>query len=258
MPFGLTNAPAAFMDLMNRVFSLYLDRFVIVFIDDILVYSRSEKEHAKHLRIILRTLENSQLYAKFSKCEFWLDKVGFLGHVVSAEGVSVDPQKVEAVSNWRRPTTVTEIRSFLGLAGYYRRFVKDFSKIAAPLTRLTKKGVKFEWSDQCEKSFQELKNCLTSAPVLALPDDSGEYVVYCDASRRGLGRVLMQHDRVIAYVSRQLKPHEGNYPTHDLELAAVDFALKLWRHYLYGAKCQIFTDHKSLRYIFTQRELNMR
>ena len=180
------------------------------------------------------------MFAKFSKCEFWLDKVGFLGHIVSAEGVSVDPQKVEAVSNWKRPTTVTEIRSFLGLAGYYRRFVQDFSKIAAPLSGLTKKGVKFEWSDQCEQSFQELKNHLTSAPVLALPDDSGEYVLFCDASRRGLGGVLMQHDREIAYASRQLKPHEVNYPTHDLELAAVVFTLKLWRHYLYGAKCQIF------------------
>ncbi|KAL6209567.1 hypothetical protein ACLB2K_020507 [Fragaria x ananassa] len=178
-----TNAPAAFMDLMNMVFSPYLDRLVIVFIDIILVYSKSEKEHVKHLRLILRTLRNAQLFAKFSKCEFWLDKVGFLGHVVSAEGVSVDPQKVAAVSSWRRPTIVTEIRSFLGLAGYNRRFVQDFSKIAAPLTGLTKKGVKFEWSDQCEQSFQELKNRLTSAPVLALPDDSEEYVMFCDASR---------------------------------------------------------------------------
>jgi hypothetical protein len=258
MPFGLTNAPAAFMDLMNRVFRPYLDRFVIVFIDDILVYSKSEKLHAKHLRLILETLRSAQLFAKFSKCEFWLDRVGFLGHVISAGGVSVDPQKVEAVSNWGRPTSVTEIRSFLGLAGYYRRFVQDFSRIAAPLTRLTRKGVKFEWSEKCELSFQELKDRLTSAPVLALPDESGEYVIYCDASRQGLGGVLMQHGNVIAYASRQLKPHELNYPTHDLELAAVVFALKLWRHYLYGAKCQIFTDHKSLQYVFTQRDLNLR
>ena len=185
-------------------------------------------------------------------------KVGFLGHVVSAEGVNVDPQKIEEVTNWKRSSSVTEIRSFLRLAGYYRRFVQDFSRIAASLTRLTKKGVKFEWFEKCEQSFQELKDRLTSAPVLALPDDSGEYVVYCDASRQDLGGVLMQHERVIAYASRQLKLHEVNYPTHDLELAAVVFALKLWRHYLYGAKCQIFSDHKSLRYVFTQRELNMR
>ena len=258
MPFGLTNAPAAFMSLMNRVFRAYLDRFVIVFIDDILVYSKSRKQHARHLRIILETLRAEQLYAKFNKCEFWLSQVGFLGHVISAEGVNVDPQKIEAVMNWSRPNSVTEIRSFLGLAGYYRRFVQDFSRIAAPLTKLTRKGVRFEWSDKCESSFQELKSRLTSAPVLALPDDSGEYVVFSDASRLGLGCVLMQHGRVIAYASRQLKQHELNYPTHDLELAAVVLALKLWRHYLYGAKCQIFTDHKSLQYLSTQKELNLR
>ena len=258
MSFGLTNAPAAFMDLMNRVFRPYLDQFVIVFIDDILVYSGSLKQHAKHLRIVLNTLRDAQLYAKLSKCEFWLDKVGFLGHIISAEGISVDPQKVEAVMNWERPTSVTEIRSFLGLAGYYRRFVQDFSRIAAPLTKLTRKGVKYVWTDDCEASFQELKNRLISAPILTLPDDSGEFVIYSDASRQGLGCVLMQHGKVIAYASRQLKSHEQNYPTHDLELAAVVFALKIWRHYLYGARCQIFTDHKSLKYVFTQKELNLR
>ncbi|XP_040361820.1 uncharacterized protein LOC121049220 [Rosa chinensis] len=258
MPFGLTNAPAAFMDLMNRVFRPCLDRFVIVFIDDILVYSKSEELHAEHLNIVLETLRLLQLYAKFSKCEFWLDQVTFLGHVITAAGVSVDPQKVEAVLNWERPTNVTEIRSFLGLAGYYRRFVQNFSRIAAPLTKLTRKGVRFVWSKNCERSFQELKSRLTSAPILSLPDDSGEYVIYSDASRQGLGCVLMQHGNVIAYASRQLKPHELNYPTHDLELAAIVLALKLWRHYLYGARCQIFTDHKSHKYVFTQPNLNLR
>ncbi|CAL2244317.1 unnamed protein product [Prunus armeniaca] len=258
MPFGLTNAPAAFMDLMNRVFRPYLDHFVIVFIDDILVYSRTLEGHKKHLRLILKTLRRKQLYAKFSKCQFWLDRVDFLGHVISAEGIYVDPRKVEAVVNWVQPTSVTEIRSFLGLAGYYRRFVEGFSSIAAPLTRLTRKDVKFEWTEECEQSFQELKKRLTTAPVLALPDNSGNFVIYSDASLQGLGCVLMQHDRVIAYASRQLKKHEQNYPVHDLELAAVVFALKIWRHYLYGETCQIFTDHKSLKYFFTQRELNMR
>ncbi|CAL9026823.1 unnamed protein product, partial [Prunus brigantina] len=234
MPFGLTNAPAAFMDLMNRVFRRYLDRFVIVFIDDILVYSKSRKAHMKHLEIVLGTLRRRQLYAKFSKCQFWLDRISFLGHVISAEGIYVDPQKIEAVMNWPQPTSVTEIRSFLGLAGYYRRFVEGFSVIAASLTRLTRKGVKFEWSDECEKSFTELKTRLTTAPVLALPDDSGNFVIYSDASQQGLGCVLMQHGKVIAYASRQLKKHELNYPVHDLELAAVVFALKIWRHYLYG------------------------
>ncbi|CAL2250755.1 unnamed protein product [Prunus armeniaca] len=258
MPFGLTNAPAAFMDLMNRVFRPYLDHFVIVFIDDILVYSKTLEGHKKHLRLVLRTLRRKQLYAKFSKCQFWLDRVVFLGHVISTEGIYVDPQKVEAIVNWVQPTSVTEVRSFLGLAGYYRRFVEGFSSIAAPLTRLTRKDVAFEWTEECEQSFQELKKRLTTAPVLALPDNSGGFVIYSDASLQGLGCVLMQHDRVIAYASRQLKKHERNYPVHDLELAAVVFALKIWRHYLYGETCQIFTDHKSLKYFFTQKELNMR
>ena len=151
MPFGLTNAPAAFMDLMHRIFQPYLDQFVIVFVDDILIYSQSEWEHEYHLRIFLQLLRDHQLYAKFSKCEFWLAEVRFLGHVVSASGVSVDPEKVEAVMSWERPKSVFEIRSFLGLAGYYRRFIEDFSRIAAPMTRLTWKGVKFDWDDRCER-----------------------------------------------------------------------------------------------------------
>ena len=201
MPFGLTNAPAAFMDLMNRVFQPYLNRFVIVFIDDILVYSKSKAEHVRHLTLVLKRLREHQLYAKFSKCQFWLDQVAFLGHIISAQGILVDPQKVAAVEKWEQPRTVTEVRSFLGLAGYYRRFVKDFSVIALPLTRLTRKYVKFEWDDKCEQSFQQLKYCLTHAPVLALPNDSGDFEVYSDASLNGLGCVLMQHGRVIAYAS---------------------------------------------------------
>ncbi|KAL4030361.1 hypothetical protein IC575_008597 [Cucumis melo] len=258
MSFGLTNAPAVFMDLMNRVFKDFLDSFVIVFIDDILIYSKTEAEHEEHLHQVLETLRANKLYAKFSKCEFWLRKVTFLGHVVSSEGVSVDPAKIEAVTNWPRPSTVSEIRSFLGLAGYYRRFVEDFSRIASPLTQLTRKGTPFVWSPACERSFQELKQKLVTAPVLTVPDGSGNFVIYSDASKKGLGCVLMQQDKVVAYASRQLKTHEQNYPTHDLELAAVVFALKIWRHYLYGEKIQIYTDHKSLKYFFTQKELNMR
>ncbi|KAL0554251.1 hypothetical protein IC582_008168 [Cucumis melo] len=258
MPFGLTNAPAVFMDLMNRIFHRYLDQFVIVFIDDILVYSVDRESHEEHLRIVLQTLREKQLYAKFNKCEFWLEQVVFFGHVVSAKGVSVDPYKVEAIVNWERPISATEVRSFLGLAGYYRHFIKDFSRLALPLTALTRKNVKFEWSDKCEQSFQELKKRLVTAPILALPVTGKDYVIYCDASRLGLGCVLMQDGNVIAYASRQLKEHECNYPTHDLELAAVVLALKIWRHYLFGEKCHIFTDHKSLKYIFDQKELNLR
>ena len=169
MPFGLTNAPAAFMDLMNRVFTQYLDKFIIVFMDDILVYSKTPKEHEEHLRTTLQLLGDHKLYAKFSKCDFLLSKVHFLGHVVSKEGVSVDPAKVEAVSKWTLPTSVKEIRSFLGLAGYYRRLVKGLSKIVAPLMTLTQKGKKYEWTEKCDRSFQELKDKLTTTSTLILP-----------------------------------------------------------------------------------------
>ncbi|OKX69894.1 hypothetical protein AXD71_14845, partial [Listeria monocytogenes] len=231
---------------------------MIVFIDDILIYSRTEADHVEHLRIALEILRRERLYAKFSKCEFWLREVQFLGHVVSNEGIKVDPSKIEAVLNWDRPRTPTEVRSFLGLAGYYRRFVQDFAKIATPLTKLTRKNEKFIWNERCEESFQELKTRLVTAPVLALPDDQGNFVIFSGASRKGLGCVLMQHGKVIAYASRQLKPHEQKYPTHDMELAAIVFALNIWRHYLYGERCEIYTDHKSLKYIFTKKELNMR
>ncbi|KAI3761239.1 hypothetical protein L1987_51651 [Smallanthus sonchifolius] len=212
---------------MNRMCKPYLDKFVIVFIDDILIYSKTKEDHEQHLRLILDLLKTEQLYAKFSKCEFWLKEVQFLGHVVNEKGIHVDPAKIEAVKNWKAPKTPTEVRSFLGLAGYYRRFISNFSKIAVPLTALTQKG-------------------------------EDDLVVYCDASNQGLGCVLMQRGKVIAYASRQLKIHEKNYTTHDLELGAVIFALKIWRHYLYGTKCVVFTDHKSLQHIFNQKELNMR
>ena len=258
MPFGLTNAPAVFMDLMNRVCKPYLDKFVIVFIDDILIYSQTQEEHGQHLRLILELLRKEKLYAKFSKCEFWIREVRFLGHVVSGKGIHVDPTKIEAIQNWETPKTPTEVRQFLGLAGYYRRFIENFSKIAKPLTALTQKDRKFDWGDTQEAAFQQLKKMLCSAPILSLPEGIEDFVVYCDASHQGLGCVLMQRDKVIAYASRQLKVHEVNYTTHDLELGAVVFALKIWRHYLYGTKSTIFTDHKSLQHIFDQKELNMR
>ncbi|CAH1452087.1 unnamed protein product [Lactuca virosa] len=258
MPFGLTNAPAVFMDLMNRVCRPYLDQFVIVFIDDILIYSRSKEEHSQHLRQVLETLRSEKLYAKFSKCEFWIRRVEFLGHVVSEEGIHVDPSKIKAIESWSAPKTPTEIRQFLGLAGYYRRFIQNFSRIAKPLTTLTQKGVAFDWEEKQEKAFQTLKRALCTAPILSLLEGKEDFVVYCDTSNQGLGCVLMQRGKVIAYASRQLKTHEVNYTTHDLELGAVVFALKIWRHYLYGTKSMIFTDHKSLQHIFDQKELNMR
>ncbi|KAA0050727.1 pol protein [Cucumis melo var. makuwa] len=238
MSFGLTNALAVFMDLMNRVFKDFLDSFVIVFIDDILIYSKTEAEHEEHLHQVLVTLRANKLYAKFSKCEFWLKKVTFLGHVVSSEGVSVDPAKIEAVTNWPRPSTVNEIRSFLGLAGYYRRFVEDFSRITSPLTQLTRKGTPFVWSPACESSFQEIKQKLVTAPVLTVPDESGSFVIYSDASKKGLGCVLMQQGKVVAYASRQLKSHEQNYPTHDLELE-LNMRQRRWLELVKDYDCEI-------------------
>ncbi|GJY34746.1 putative reverse transcriptase domain-containing protein [Tanacetum coccineum] len=258
MPFGLTNAPAVFMDLMNRVCKPYLDKFVIVFIDDILIYSKDEREHEEHLKTILELLKEEKLYAKFSKCEFWIPKVQFLGHVIDSRGIHVDPAKIESIKDWASPKTPTEIRQFLGLAGYYRRFIEGFSKIAKSMTKLTQKGIKFDWGEKEENAFQLIKQKLCSAPILALPEGSEDFVVYCDASHKGLGAVLMQREKVIAYASRQLKVHEKNYTTHDLELGSVVFALKIWRHYLYGTRCTVFTDHKSLQHILDQKELNMR
>ncbi|KAK1684539.1 hypothetical protein QYE76_045387 [Lolium multiflorum] len=173
-------------------------------------------------------------------------------------GIAVDPAKIKTVTEWQAPTTQTEVRAFLGLAGYYRRFVEGFSSIARPMTQLLKKDKKFEWTDKCEESFQQLKSRLASAPILIMPDITKPFDVYCDASKIGLGCVLMQEGKVISYLSRQLKQHEQNYPTHDLELAAVVLALKVWRHYLMDNRCEIYSDHKSLKYIFTQKELNMR
>ena len=195
--------------------------------DDILIYSQSDEEHEDHLRVVLQLLRDHRLYAKFCKCEFWLTEVRFLGHMVSASGVSVDPEKVEAMMSWERLKLVFEIRSFLGLAGYYRRFIEEFSRLAAPMTRLTRKEVKFDWDDRCEKAFQELRRRLTTAPILIVPERGQGYTVYCDTLKARLGCVFMQFGRVVAYGSHQLKDHEQNYPTHDMELAAVVFAFKI-------------------------------
>ncbi|GJT74809.1 putative reverse transcriptase domain-containing protein [Tanacetum coccineum] len=228
MPFCLMNAPAVFMDLMNRVCKPFLDKFVIIFIDDILIYSNNKMEHEEHLKEVLKMLKKEKLYAKFSKCEFWIPKVQFLGHVIDS------------------------------LVGYYRRFIERFSKIVKSMTKLTQKGVKFDWGDKQEAAFQLLKQKLCSAPILALPEGSEDFVVYYDALHKGLGVVLMQREKVISYASRQLKIHKKNYTTRDLELRSVVLSMKLWRHYLYETRCTVFTDHKSQQHILNQKELNMR
>jgi hypothetical protein len=227
MSFGLTNAPAYFMYMMNKVFMEYLDKFIVVFIDDLLVYSRNEEEHEGHLRLVLQKLRDHKLCAKLSKCEFWLKQVAFLGHVVSKGGISVDPSKVQDVLSWKTPTSVSDIRSFLGLVGYYRRFIKGFSRISKPMTELLEKDKDFKWTSACESGFQELKKRLTTAPVLVMSNMDKPFSIYCDASGQGLGCVLIQDGCVVAYASRQLRKYEVNYPTHDLELAAVVHALKI-------------------------------
>jgi hypothetical protein len=186
-----------------------------------------------------------------SKCEFWLKQVAFLGQVISKGGISVDPSKVPDVLSWKTPTSVSDIQSFLGLAGYYQRFFKGFSKISKPMTELQEKDKQFKWMPACEASFQELKKRLMTALVLVMPDMVKPFSIYCDALGQGLGCVFMQDGRVVAYASQQLRKHEVNFPTHDLELAAVVHALKIWRHYLMGKRCELYTDQKSLKYIFT-------
>ena len=233
MSFGLTNAPATFMDLMNHVFRPYVDQFIVVFLEDILVYSKDQESHDTHLRVVLETLRKEQLYAKLSKCEFWMNEASFLGHIVSKEGIRVDPKKIEVVVEYQE---MLQKCVALWMAGYYRRFVKGFSMTAAPMTRLLQKNVKYEWSEKCRISFDKLKAFLTEAPILTQPTCGKEYVIFSDASLNGLGCVLMQEGKVVVNASRQLKPHVKNYPTHDLELAAIVFALKIWRHYLYGEK----------------------
>jgi hypothetical protein len=258
MSFGLTNAPAYFIYLMNSVFMLELDKFIVVFINNILIYSKSEEEHVRHLQVILQRLRDHQLYAKFSKCAFWLKEVPFLGHIISAEGITVDPNKVQEVLDWKSPRSVTQIRSLLRLAECYHRFIPNFFKIVKLMTKLLEKETKFKWSPQYEEVILTLKKLLITVPVLYQPDIKKLFDVYCDASGTGIGGVLVQDDRVIAYASRHLRCHEQHYPTHDLELLVVVHALKVYRHYLLGNLVHIYTDHKSLKYLFTQPDLNMR
>ncbi|KAA3481006.1 Gag-Pol polyprotein [Gossypium australe] len=231
MPFGLTNALAIFMDLMNRIFQQYLDKFVVIFIKDILIYSRNENEHAEHLRTVLQTLRDKH------KSEFWLREVRFLGHSVSGDGIRVDPSKISAIMEWKLPRNVV-----------LQTVRKRVLYIATSMTKLLQKDVKFEWIEKCQQSFEKLKALLTEAPILVQPKSGKEFVVYSDASLNGLGCMLMQEGKVVAYASRQLKPHEKNYSTHDLELVAIVFALKIWHHYLYGEKWRIFINHKIIDY----------
>lgn len=262
LPMGLTNAPATFMHLMHQILRPFLDSFVIVFLDDILIYSRTLAEHQRHLRQVLDALRANQLYCKESKCAFFKDSVEFLGHVIDRDGVHMMESKVKAIREWPTPTSVEDIRSFLGLAGYYRKFIKGFSNIAAPLTELLKKGTRFIWSESLENSFRSLITAITTAPTLILPDPTKPYVITADACGYGIGACLMQdHGRglqPIAFLSKKLTDAELRYPNHERELLALYRTLKEWRHYLYGSKFVLKTDHRNLLWLLTQKQLSSR
>ena len=261
LPFGLTNAPATFMTLMNEVFKKHLDLFVIVYLDDILIYSRTWTEHLQHIRVVLKILREQKLYAKMSKCVFGVQKVEYLGHIISSEGLRVDPQKVQAVMEWPVPKNKQHVQSFLGLINYYRKFIKGCSLIGKPLSELAK-NVPFHWGDTQEKAFLLLKEALCSAPVLKTFDPKLPIFVTTDASQYAIGAVLEQEDskkrKPVAFASRTLNDAEQNYAAHERELLAVVDSLKWWRVYLYGNFFTVHTDHYPLRYLETQDSLSSR
>ena len=258
MPFGLTNAPSTFMRLMNEVLRAFIGKFVVVYFDDILIYSKSMSEHMDHLRAVFAALRDAHLFGNLDKCTFCTDRVSFLGYVVTPQGIEVDESKIEAIKSWPVPQTTTQVRSFLGLAGFYRRFVQDFSTIATPLHELTKKGVVFHWGKAHDESFDTLKDKLTHAPLLQLPDFGKTFELECDASGIGIGGVLKQDGKPVAYFSEKLNTPALNYSTYDKELYALVRSLQTWRHYLWPKEFVIHSDHESLKYIRSQNNLNRR
>lgn len=262
LPFGLTNAVETFQTLMQSVFKDCLDRFVIVYLDDILVYSKTAKEHLEHLRHVLGLLRDHYLYAKLTKCEFMVQTIDFLGHRISNNQLMTDPEKIVAIKNWPTPTNVKQIQSWLGITGYYRRFIRSYGEIALPLTKLIHKTATFQWTMDQQKSFEALKNALTTQPVLLLPDLSKTFTLTTDASKHSVGAVLQQDNghglQPVAYMSKKLNEHELNYPTHEQELLAIVVALKKWRHYLLGQHFNIQTDNRSLKFLQTQPTLSSR
>ena len=262
MPFGLTNAPATFQALVQDVLRPLLDISVIVYIDDILIYSQNDQDHAHHVRQVLELLRQHKLYGTMAKCEFFKDSVEYLGHVISAQGIATDPKKVEAIREWPTPANLKELQSFLGLCNYYRRFIQDYSKIATPLTNLTHKDTPFTWTTQTCEAFNRLKTCMISAPVLCIPDPALPFTVTTDASNYAVGAVLCQDQgngpQPVAFTSRKMNDHERNYATHEKETLAVMHALKKWRVYLEGRHFIVYTDHATLRHFPDQPDLTRR
>jgi hypothetical protein len=255
MPFGLCNAPSTFTTLMNTVFHQEMDEFVIVYIDDILVYSKTAEDHAKHLEIVLGKLREHKLYANGEKSEFGLMEIDFLGHIVDGSGIKPYTKKVEAIRKWKQPTTQKGVRSFLGLANYYRRFIRNFSKIAKPLSDLLKKNQAIVWTEACEHAFEELKTKLSSPPVLKFPEFDQPFEVHTDASDFAIGGVLMQGERPIAFESKKLDGTQTKWPTHEKEMFAVVHCLKTWQHYLGLHQTKVFTDNVSLKYFESQAKV---
>ncbi|KAE8715253.1 Detected protein of unknown function [Hibiscus syriacus] len=256
MPFGLTNAPATFCTLMNKVLQPFLDHFVVVYLDDIVVYSKTLEEHIEHLRRVFQVLRDNELYVKEEKCSFAQNEVPFLGHVVGGGKLQMDKDKIRAIDEWKPPTKVTELRAFLGLANYYRRFVKGYSKIATPLIELLKKDKVWEWSTKCQDAFKKLKEAMVNEPVLVLPDYTKPFVVFTDASDVAIGGVLMQEGHPVAYESRKLNETEKRYSVHEKEMTAVVHCLRTWRHYLLGSKFVVFMDNVANSYFLTQKKLS--
>ena len=266
MPFGLTNAPGVFQHMMNDIFREYLDQFVVIYLDDVLIFSKNQEEHNKHVTLVLKRLREVGLFAKLEKCEFDKDSVEFLGYIISQNGLGMDKKKVESLQSWRRPNSVKELQSFLGFANFYRAFIKNYSGIASPLIALTRKDQEFHWNDEAEAAFRRLKSLFTSAPILAHADPARPFVVETDGSDFALGAVLSQVQECdgllhpVAFYSRKFTPAEINYEIYDKELLAIVAAFEEWRNYLYGAKhpVTVFTDHKNLLYYMSTRKLNRR
>ncbi len=258
LPFGLTNAPATFMCMMNDLLRPYLDKFVIVYLDDILIYSKNEEEHEQHVRQVLGVLRKNKLYAKLSKCEFFQKEVTFLRHKFSKRGKEMEPDKIKAILDWPIPRSASDVRSFLGLCGFYQMFIKNFGAIAATLSDLYKKDKEWKWTENEQFAFEWLKQQFATGDVLALPDAAVPYLVKCDASGFAIGAALEQNGRPIAFLSKKLNEAERKNPVHDQECLAIKQALRTWRHYLLGARFTVHTDHNSLQYLQTQPNLNSR
>lgn len=253
MPFGLTIAPATFQGLMNTIFGTMVRKFVLVFVDDILVYSKSLKEHVDHLKAVFTQLERHQLFVKESKCSFAQKHLEYLGHIIGETGVSTDPAKIEAVQNWPSPKSVRQLRGFLGLAGYYRKFIRNYGLLTKPLTTLLKKDVRFNWGTAKQEAFEAVKRQLVQAPVLALPDFSKTFVIETDASDKGVGAVLMQEGHPIAFISKALGKRAQALSTYEKECLAILLAVEKWRSYLQHHEFTIQTDHRSLAHLSEQR-----